>query len=86
MEIPLHIGLEGTKVDSMFLIWPDNSYQAIKFNKNQRKVQINYQRGLPIFDYSKITAHNIDKSDSFSDIGSSVNLAVYTQGKCVFRI
>jgi hypothetical protein len=25
MEIPLHIGLDSTKVDSAFLIWPDNT-------------------------------------------------------------
>ncbi|MGC4102186.1 CRTAC1 family protein [Ferruginibacter sp.] len=29
MEEPLHIGLTNTKVDSAFLIWPDNSFQKI---------------------------------------------------------
>jgi hypothetical protein len=27
MEIPFHVGLKNTKVDSLFLIWPDNTYQ-----------------------------------------------------------
>ena len=32
MQIPIHIGLDKTKVDSLFLIWPDNSYQIVSLN------------------------------------------------------
>jgi hypothetical protein len=53
MEIPLSIGLKGAKVDSAFLIWPDNSYQKIQpieFKKKQ--MSLTYQLGLPKFDYN----------------------------------
>ena len=30
MEVPVHIGLDKTIVDSAFLIWPDNSFQPIQ--------------------------------------------------------
>jgi hypothetical protein len=29
METPLHIGLDKTKVDSIILVWPDNSYEKL---------------------------------------------------------
>ena len=29
MEIPLHVGLYKTQVDSAFLVWPDNSFQRV---------------------------------------------------------
>lgn len=30
METPIHIGLDKTTIDSMFLIWPDNTYQRVR--------------------------------------------------------
>ena len=32
-KFPLHIGLYKTKVDSILLIWPDNTYQTIRMEK-----------------------------------------------------
>src|SRR6185436_12096682 len=29
MEVPLHIGLDKTNVDSILLIWPDNTYEKL---------------------------------------------------------
>ena len=58
MEIPLSIGLKNTKVDSAFLIWPDNRYQKIQpveFKKKQ--LSLTYQSGLPIFNYDLINQH-----------------------------
>ena len=31
-EIPIHIGLDKTKIDSAFLIWPDNTYQPVRLD------------------------------------------------------
>ena len=39
MEIPMHIGLDKTKIDSILLIWPDNTYQPIQW-KNAISTQI----------------------------------------------
>jgi hypothetical protein len=58
MEVPLSIGLKNTKVDSAFLVWPDNSFQKINpaaFNKNQ--LSLIYQIGLPKFNYDLINQH-----------------------------
>lgn len=57
MEIPMHIGLVNTKIDSAFLIWPDNTYQYITLNPNQPQVLFTYKTGLPKFDYGIITHH-----------------------------
>jgi hypothetical protein len=57
MEIPLHIGLVNTKVDSAFLIWPDNSFQKIELNKNQSHLSLTYKKGLPKFNYTTITSY-----------------------------
>ncbi len=51
MEVPLHLGLDGIKPDSVILIWPDNTWQRISPAKNKR-VTIAYEKGLPSFDYN----------------------------------
>jgi len=67
MEVPLLIGLKNTKVDSAFLVWPDNSYEKIQLNSNINKsMKLAYVKGLPLFDYSLITAHW--KQDGFEMI------------------
>ena len=33
METPIHIGLYQAKVDSILLIWPDNTYQSVSMEK-----------------------------------------------------
>ncbi|MES2332980.1 MAG: VCBS repeat-containing protein [Bacteroidota bacterium] len=57
MEVPIHIGLDHSKVDSAFLIWPDNTYQIIQFDTTKKQLVFTYKKGLPAFDYSKITNH-----------------------------
>ena len=53
MEIPMHIGLDKTKVDSILLVWPDNTYQTIFKSTKYFKVSI-IKKGLPKFDYTKL--------------------------------
>jgi hypothetical protein len=57
MHIPLHIGLTNTKIDSAFLIWPDNSFEKIELKQNAVS-SFSYKKGLPAFNYSIIHAHN----------------------------
>ncbi len=71
MEIPVHIGLVNTKVDSMLLIWPDNSYQRIQF-EGKEQIIVSYQPNLPKFDYSRLVMRN--ELPVFSDITRKVNL------------
>lgn len=56
MEIPLQIGLDKTKIDSIFLIWPDNTFQPVMLSKDTTPVTMSYLKNLPFFDYKKITA------------------------------
>jgi hypothetical protein len=72
MEIPIHIGLDKTKIDSAFLIWPDNSFQPLHIKAGQ--TQIVYAKGLPKFDYAHITAYWPNQTKSVADITSSTAL------------
>lgn len=75
MEIPMHIGLDRLKPDSVYLVWPDNSCQLINIPRADSSVlSFAYQKGLPLFDYGKITKHWISKSRPMTNITSQVNL------------
>jgi enediyne biosynthesis protein E4 len=54
MQAPLLVGLSGTQVDSMLLVWPDNSYQRIGWNGRDSSLNLHYQSGLPSFDYNRL--------------------------------
>jgi hypothetical protein len=66
MEIPLHIGLGGVAVDSMFLIWPDNSYQRLP--QQRGRIEITYRIGLPEYDYTTITSKWPNTTRRITDI------------------
>ena len=58
MEIPLQIGLKNTKVDSSFLIWPDNSFQKLDLDKKiNTTIKLKYKKGLPKFNYDVLNKH-----------------------------
>ncbi|MEJ7737827.1 MAG: VCBS repeat-containing protein [Chitinophagaceae bacterium] len=67
METQVHIGLHGIKVDSMFVIWPDNTYEPIHFSTGTQ-LSLNYKKGLPKFPFEKITTHWQNPSKPVSDI------------------
>jgi enediyne biosynthesis protein E4 len=73
MQIPMHIGLKKTKVDSAFLIWPDNTCQPISFSGNHN-LSFTYTKGLSSFDYSKITSFHVNKTRPMQDITSQAGL------------
>ena len=73
MEIPMHIGLDKTKVDSILLIWPDNTYQSIQW-KESSQITIQYQPGLPKYDYARLTTHWKNPTLQMVDITKEVNL------------
>ena len=72
MEVPLHIGLDKTKIDSAFLIWPDNTYEPIALD--HPALSFSYQKGLSQFDFRKITSFRVNKTKPMEDITSSVHL------------
>ncbi|MDQ3843891.1 MAG: CRTAC1 family protein, partial [Bacteroidota bacterium] len=74
MEIPLHIGLGDTNVDSILLIWPDNHYQKITGVKDTTFITLTYQTNLPLFDYKRLTTLWTNNTKPFQDITKAVNL------------
>ncbi|HVK97956.1 MAG TPA: VCBS repeat-containing protein, partial [Flavisolibacter sp.] len=68
MEMPMHIGLKNVKVDSCFLIWPDNTYQSLQLDSAKRKISIQYQAGLPSYDYNLLTQFYINSTTPVADI------------------
>lgn len=73
MEIPLHIGLADTKIDSLLLIWPDNSFEKIQYNKDTINYYT-YRKGLPQFDYSVLVKPTINYSKPAADITGSTGI------------
>ncbi len=74
METPIHIGLDKTKVDSAFLIWPDNSYQTIALETNHPWLVFSYAKGLPKFDYKRITQYWKNPTKPMKEITSETGL------------
>ena len=72
MEIPMHVGLTHLKVDSMILVWPDNSYQRLSSNALPKEVT--YQAGLPKFNYSTVTSWVKQTTDSAVDLTNLLGL------------
>lgn len=73
MQMPLHIGLDKTKCDSAFLIWPDNTYQPVSFGDSSL-LTFTYSKGLPRFNYTSISSYFKNTTRPMEDISSSVNL------------
>ncbi len=73
MEGSLVVGLEHTAVDSVLLIWPDKTYQQLKFPSNQSSISIQYQKNLPLFNFSQLTNKIQNSSMAMEDITHAVN-------------
>ena len=74
-EVPLHIGLKNATVDSIILIWPDNSYQKINWKTDTGKVvAINYTVNLPKFNYEELKRYDVNPSTPVEDITHQTGL------------
>ena len=74
MQLPIHIGLYKTNIDSAFLIWPDNKYQPIEIKPNQLQ-QFSYLSNLPTFNYNKLTGYFKNTSAAVEDITAATGLS-----------
>ncbi len=52
MQVPLLVGLRNTRVDSLYLVWPDRTCQKVPVPARPDAVTLRYQRGLPVFDFT----------------------------------
>jgi hypothetical protein len=73
METALHIGLDKTEVDSILLIWPDNSYEKLPAVKDSI-LSLAYKPGLPQFDYSFFSKNNLNPLRQTEDITRETGL------------
>lgn len=74
METPIHIGLENTSIDSIFLIWPDNTYQTLSVTDSTKRINLSYKQGLPKFDYNKIRNYYVNRTREVKDITTGIGL------------
>ena len=74
MEVPLHIGLDKTHVDSILLIWPDNTYEKLTGTKDSI-LTVKYRQGLPPFNYDLIRQHIIQPVRKADDITNETGLS-----------
>ncbi len=57
MEIPFHLGIgDVNEVDSIHLVWPDNTYQKISAKDDS---EISYTAGLAKFNYEQLKRRNV---------------------------
>ncbi len=68
MQIPVTVGLTNTKVDSAFLVWPDNSYQKISFSPKDSVLMFTYEKGGNPFDYNSIIGYYKNPTTPMIDI------------------
>jgi enediyne biosynthesis protein E4 len=84
MEAALVIGLRDVTVDSILVIWPDQSYQRLPFNKYNTRISITYQQNLPTFNYSSITTSARKETINVQDITRDVSLSyIHTENPFV---
>jgi enediyne biosynthesis protein E4 len=54
----VHVGLGSGTIDSMLLVWPDQSYERIKIEADNSTLEIKHRKGLPHFNYSVLHPKN----------------------------
>ena len=74
MEIPLHVGLDKTKIDSAILVWPDNTRQNISLTATGKPLHFAWQKGLPPFDFSILTSRYKNPGPPAKDITADTRL------------
>ena len=74
MEIPMHIGLGTKKADSVILVWPDNTFQYLTVDAANHNLNIEWKKGLPVFDYSIVSGYFKPISKPMTDITLSTRL------------
>jgi hypothetical protein len=74
MEIPVHIGMNKTSVDSIKIIWPDNTFQFVQTAKVGNKIKVTYAKGLPAFNYTSFYKRHKIEAFTMEDITAKTKL------------
>jgi hypothetical protein len=73
-ETPIHLGLDHTHIDSLLLIWPDNTVQHIDRKPGDTSMTVKWQPGLPHFDYTELTNYWKNTTRPVKDITTATGL------------
>lgn len=68
MEIPLLLGMKQTRADSVFLIWPDNSFEKIIPDTLKGQQTFTYKKGMPQFNYAALRSFYKNNTNAAEDI------------------
>ena len=75
IETPMHFSVKGNKIDSVCLIWPDNTYEKINWQADTNKIATKtYKPGLPVFDYNSLKRFNALHTKKMYDITARTQL------------
>lgn len=75
MQGPLHIGLGETgTIDSLLLIWPDQTYERLPVDDFNRRLAVAWRPGLPRFDFGSLQRPSTAKR-GFEDITAATGLS-----------
>lgn len=77
MDVPVHIGLKGVKMDSLLVVWPDRTYERLSVSGTEKQKTIAYRQGLPFFDFSRL--HRPAAALAVEDITVQTGLAYQHQ-------
>lgn len=73
-QAPLHIGIgENTAVDSVLVVWPDRTFQRLTGVEFDKKIEVAWQAGLPVFDFGQMQAPPAT-AYRFDDAGEALGL------------
>jgi hypothetical protein len=72
MQIPVQFGVDTAAIDSIIIIWPDNTYQSIEIETGKR-TGITYTPHLPKYDYSKMSFYT-NKTKFVKDITANTGI------------
>lgn len=73
MQTPFQVGLYKSTIDSIILIWPDNTYQKLDY-KNTTNLTVKYKGGLPVFNYYQLTKPIVNSIRQMVNITDQVKL------------
>ena len=74
MQVPLHIGLRNTTVDSVIVVWPDRTCQNITIKKGETTRTITWKKNLPLFNFLAIPNREVNKTNLAANITTATGL------------
>lgn len=71
----LHLGLgQASEVDSMLLIWPDQSYQYLQPDSFNAQIKLTWQEGLARYDYKRLRDRRSKRRFPLEEVSAEVDL------------